>query len=98
MPNSTGKQRSRKAASGRPPKPYQEFPLSPHPTGNWQKKIRGKIHYLGRWSRVRNGKMERLPGDAWKEALELYKSQADDLHVGQKPRVPSERPILPDPL
>jgi integrase len=31
--------------------------------------------------------MERLPGDGWKDALELYKAQADDLHAGRTPRV-----------
>jgi len=31
--------------------------------------------------------MQRLPGDGWKEALELYKAQADDLHAGKTPRV-----------
>ncbi len=86
MPNSTTKKASRKAASVRPPKPYKDYPLGPHPSGQWQKKIRGKIHYFGRWGRRRNGKMERLPGDGWKEALELYKAQADDLHAGRKPR------------
>jgi len=86
MSNSTGKKRSRKATSCRPPKPYKAFPLSAHASGAWQKKIRGKIHYFGRWGRVRNGKMERLPDDGWKEALGLYKAQADDLHAGRKPR------------
>lgn len=50
------------------------------------KKIRGKIHYFGRWGKRVNGKMERLPGDGWQEALALYKAQADDLHAGKKPR------------
>jgi integrase len=53
----------------------------------WQKKIRGKIHYFGRWGHVRNGKMERVEGDGWKEALEAYKAVADDLHAGRTPRV-----------
>jgi integrase len=34
--------------------------------------------------------MERLPGDGWKEALEVYKAQADDLHAGRTPRVKSD--------
>ncbi len=42
--DSTRKPRSRKAAD-RPKKPYPDFPLSPHPGGKWQKKIRGQIHY-----------------------------------------------------
>jgi hypothetical protein len=53
----------------------------------WQKKIRGKIHYFGRWAKVVNGKLVRIEGDGWVEALSLYKSQADDLHAGRVPRV-----------
>jgi integrase len=83
--NSTRKGRSRKAAD-RPKKPYPEFPLSPHPSGTWQKKIRGKIHYFGRWARRVNCKLERIEGDGWKEALEEYKAVADDLHAGRTPR------------
>jgi integrase len=84
--NSTRKPRSRKAAD-RPKKPYPDFPLSPHPSGAWQKKIRGKIHYFGRWAKRVNGKLVRIEGDGWEEALALYKAQADDLHAGRTPRV-----------
>src|SRR6516165_2504262 len=84
--DSTRKPRPRKAAD-RPKKPYPDFPLSPHPSGAWQKKIRGKIHYFGRWARRVNGKPERIEGDGWKEALEEYKAVADDLHAGRTPRV-----------
>ncbi len=87
MPNnSSPKRRSRKAAD-RPKKPYPTFPLTPHPSGAWQKKIRGKIHYFGRWARRVNGNLERVEGDGWKEALEEYKAVADDLHAGRTPRV-----------
>jgi integrase len=84
--HSTRKPRPRKAAD-RPKKPYPDFPLTPHPSGAWQKKIRGKIHYFGRWARRLNGKMVRVDGDGWKEALEEYKAVADDLHAGRTPRV-----------
>lgn len=33
----------------RPKKPYPEYPLSPHASGKWQKKVDGKIKYFGRW-------------------------------------------------
>jgi integrase len=84
--NSTRKRRSGKAAD-RPKKPYPDFPLTPHPSGSWQKKIRGKIHYFGRWARRVSGKLERIEGDGWKDALEEYKAVADDLHAGRPPRV-----------
>ena len=86
MSKSTRKPRSRKAAD-RPKKPYPEFPLTPHVGGAWMKKIRGKIHYFGRWANYVNGKLVRIEGDGWKEALEKYKAQADDLHAGRTPRV-----------
>jgi integrase len=51
------------------------------------KKINGRIHYFGRWAKMVNGKLERVPGDGWREALEAYKAVADDLHAGREPRV-----------
>src|SRR6185312_7261762 len=54
------------------------------------KKIRGKIHYFGRWGQVVRGSMQRIEGDGWKEALEQYKVQADDLHAGRTPRASSD--------
>ena len=35
----------------KPPKPYPNFPLFPHATGRWGKKVRQKIHFFGRWGR-----------------------------------------------
>ena len=86
MPKSTQKVRPSKTGKVKPKKPYGEFPLSPHASGAWQKKILGKTHYFGRWGRVRNGKMERLPDDGWRDALTLFKAQADDLYAGRTPR------------
>jgi len=81
----TTKPRRRKA-NDRPPKPYKEFPLYAHPSGHWAKKVRGNFHYFGRWGRRVNGKMERLDGDGWEEALTVYKAQIDDLQAGRTPR------------
>jgi integrase len=91
MAKSSRKRHSRKPASGRPEKPYPEFPLYAHPLGYWAKKIKGELCYFGRWGRIVDGKMQVLPDDgAWKEALELYKSQVDDLQAGRKPRAKGE--------
>lgn len=68
-------------------KPYPEFPLVPHASGAWKKKIRGRAHYFGRWGRWVNGVLERVPKDGWEEALEQYKAVADDLHAGRPRRV-----------
>jgi integrase len=54
-------------------KPYPEFPLTPHPTGRWCKKIRGKIHYFG-------------PIADPDAALATFIAQKDDLYAGRTPR------------
>jgi integrase len=88
MSDSTPAPDPRKAARPRKPKkPYPDFPLTPHNCGAWQKKIRGRTYYFGRWGRIVNGEMERIPGDGWEAALEEYRRVADDLHAGRTPRV-----------
>jgi integrase len=89
MSKPTPRPRPRKAAD-RPKKPYPDFPLTPHPSGAWQKKIRGKIHYFGKWARRVNGVLIRVEGDGWEEALDAYKAVADDLHAGRTPRVKTD--------
>jgi len=85
--DSTQSRDSRKAISSKPPKPYSDFPLCPANCGSWQKKIRGRVYYFGKWGSVVNGKLTRLPDDGWKKALAIYQEQRDDLQAGRTPRV-----------
>ncbi len=93
--NSTRKPRHRKPAE-RPKKPYLEFLLYPHPLGCWSKKIRGTIHHFGRWGRSENGQVVQLEGETWKDALEKYKSEVDDLQAGRTPRVKDDGLTIAD--
>src|SRR5262245_2567236 len=85
MSKSSGSRRFRKAPT-KPKRPNAEFPLTPHASGKWQKKICGVIHYFGAWATRVDGKLVGVEGDGWKEALEEYKEVADDLHAGRTPQ------------
>ena len=83
--NSSKTASRRKSNNGKPSKPYKDFPLFPHASGRWAKKINGKLHYLGRWATQQNRKLVRVEGDGWREALDEYKRVGDDLQAGREP-------------
>lgn len=53
------------------------FPLWPHPSGRWCKKVRKTACYFGRWDRAKDGD--------WRAALERFERKWPYLKVGRIP-------------
>ena len=65
---------ARTSKAAKPTWPYpSQVVMTAHASGQWCKKIRGKIHYFGRW-------------DDQDAALALYQAIGPDLHAGRTPR------------
>lgn len=58
--------------SAKPAKPHPDFPLYPHSSGQWAKRIRGRVRYFGAWS----------DPDA---AMAKWLKQKDDPLAGREP-------------
>lgn len=66
----------RKTGRGKVAKPRPDFPLFPHATGRWAKKIHQKLHYFGPTAGDPKGQA----------ALEKWLAEKDDLLAGRTPR------------
>jgi integrase len=62
-------------------KPRPDFPLFPHASGRWAKKVLGKLRYFGKTADDPKGK----------RALDLWNEQKDELLAGRVPRTKTDR-------
>ena len=82
----------RKKIADVPSKPWDGYPLFPHASGRWAKKVRGKLHYFGRWGTSLQGVVLQVDDvrSSAIAALDAYERQRDDLQAGRTPREPGD--------
>lgn len=67
----------------KPKKPWPKFPLTPHASGTWCKKVRGKLRHFGPWSDSHG-------------ALARWEEEAPALRAGKATRAASDAQTLKD--
>ncbi len=75
---------TKRRALSKPAKPREDFPLFPHASGRWAKKVRGRFAYFGKVADDPDGV----------KALDLWLKQRDYLLSGQKPPAEGEKSRL----
>lgn len=88
---STTSRRRRKSPVSKPAKPRPDFPLFPHDSGRWARKLKlnGKwvLRYFGRWANIKDGKLvtvENVPASAV-AALDEFNREWPHLAKGETP-------------
>ena len=71
-----------------PSKPRKDFPLFPHQTGRWCKKVLGRHEYFGGVADDPNGE----------KALKLWLDRKDDLLAGRRPQLAGDQVTVRDLL
>jgi hypothetical protein len=77
---------TRKSAGGKVGKPRPGFPLFLHASGNWAKKVKGRMCYFGKLADDPRGEA----------ALDLWLAQRDDLLASRIPRTKADQFTLRD--